>query len=90
MNFHSLGIEYILQEVLSKTKDKSITHNTFTVEDDDSIMCRFLCIAFVECRVAGKTLLDYINLLSPNNYKKNDQVIYKHFKIKHGKEDSSK
>ena len=34
-----LGIEYILQEVLNKIKDKSITHNIFRIQDNDSIMC---------------------------------------------------
>ena len=28
----------------------------------------------------GKTLLDYTNLISPNNFKKNDQVIKRIFK----------
>ena len=37
--FLLLGIEYILQEVLNKIKDKSITHNMFRTQDNDSIMC---------------------------------------------------
>ena len=28
----------------------------------------------------GKTLLDYTNLFSPNNFKKNDQIIKRTFK----------
>ena len=32
--FDSFGIEYIPQDVLSKTKDKSITHNIFTIQDN--------------------------------------------------------
>ena len=38
------------------------------------IMCRFYCTAFIEYMLAGKTLLDYTNLLSPNGYKKNDNI----------------
>ena len=30
--------------------------------------------------LAGKSLLDYTNLFSPNDYKKNDKTIYKYFK----------
>ena len=30
----------------------------------------------------GKTLLDYTTFFSPNNYKKNDKIIYKYFKDK--------
>ena len=40
----SLGIEYNANEVLSKIKDKSITHNIFRIQDDDSVMCGFYCI----------------------------------------------
>ena len=38
---NSIGIEYIPNEVLSKIKDKSITHNIFRIYDDDSIICEF-------------------------------------------------
>ena len=33
------GIEFIPQEILNKIKDKSITHNIFRIQGDDSIMC---------------------------------------------------
>ena len=35
--------------------------------------------------IAGKIWLDYINLFSPNDYRKNDKIIYKYFKDKYGK-----
>ena len=74
--FDSFGIEYIPLEVLNKIKDKSITHNIFKIQDNESIMCEFFFIAFIEYILAGKTQLDYINLFSPNYYKKNDKIIY--------------
>ena len=40
-------------------------------------MCEFYCISFVECMLARKTLLDYTNLFPPNEYQKNDKIIYK-------------
>ena len=46
-------------------------------------MCGFYCIAFIEYMLAGKKLLDYTNLLSPNDYKKNEKTIYKYFKDKY-------
>ena len=49
------------------------------MQDDDSIICGFYCIAFIKYMLAGKTLLDYINLFSPNDYKKNGKIIYKYF-----------
>ena len=67
MYFDSFGIECIPEEVLNKIRDKSI-------------MCGFCCIPFIEYMILGKTLLDYTNLFSPNDYKKNDKIIYKYFK----------
>ena len=49
---------------------------------NEFIMCGFYCIAFIEYMLAGKTLLNYTNLFSPNNYKKDDKLIYKYFKDK--------
>ena len=38
--FHSFGIEYIPQEV-SKIKRKSMIRNTFRIQFDNPMMCRF-------------------------------------------------
>ena len=46
--FDSFRIEYIPQKVLSKIRDKSITHNKFRTQDNVSIMCGFYCVAFIE------------------------------------------
>ena len=67
---YSFGIEYIPLEILSKIRDKSITHNIFRLQDNRSIMCGFYCITFIEYMLAGKTLLDYGDL-------------YKYFKDKY-------
>ena len=87
--FDYFGIEYILLEVSSKIRDKSITHNIFRIQDNESIVCGFYCITFIEYMLVGKNLLDYINLLSSNNYKKNDKIIYKYFKDKYGRRSKS-
>ena len=42
-------------------------------------MCGYFCIEFINY-YSGKTLLDYTNLFSPNDFKKNDQVIKRIFK----------
>ena len=46
-------------------------------------MCGFYCIVLIEYRIAGKSLLDEINLLSPSDYRKNDKITYKYFKAKY-------
>ena len=33
-------------------------------------MCAYFCIGFIAFMLEGKSLLDYTNLYSPDNYKK--------------------
>ena len=65
--FDSFGIEYIPQEVLNKIKDKSISRNKFRIQDNQSIMCGFYWITFIEYMLSGKMLLDYTNLFFRND-----------------------
>ena len=73
--FDFFGIGYIPQEVLNKIKDKSITHNIFRIQDNESMMCGFYCITFIEYMLAGKTLQVTMN----------DKIMYKYFKDKYGR-----
>ena len=43
-------------------------------------MCGYFGIEFINYMLKGKTLLDYTNLFSPNDFKKNDQIIKRIFK----------
>ena len=54
--FDSFGIQYIPQEVLNKIKDISTPH-IFRIQDNESIMCGFYCIAFIEYMLAGKNFV---------------------------------
>ena len=42
-------------------------------------MCRYFCIGFIDFILKGKSLLDYTNLFSPNDYEKNNEIILKYF-----------
>ena len=42
-------------------------------------MCEYFCIGFIDFILKGKSLLEDTNLLSRNDYEKNDKVIRKHF-----------
>ena len=87
--FDSLGIECIPKEIhkfiRSKELDSAvgnndIKNNIFRIQAQDSIMRRYFCIEFINYMLKGKTLLDYTNLFSLNEFKKNDQVIKRIFK----------
>ena len=38
-------------------------------------MCGYFCIGFTDFMLAGKTLTEFTNLFSPNNFKRNDDMI---------------
>ena len=42
-------------------------------------MCGYFCIRFIDFMLKGKTLAELTNLFSPNNFKKNDDVILNYF-----------
>ena len=52
-------------------------HSQFSVNEnmqaDNLIMCGYFCIGFINCMPAGKTLIDFISLLSPDDFKKSDK-----------------
>ena len=81
--------ECIPQEILNKIRDKSITCSIFRMQDIESLMCGFSCIAFTEYMLPAKTFLDYTNLFSLNDYKKNDKVICKYFECKYSRRSKS-
>ena len=86
--FDSFGIEHIPKEfnkLINNDTTKSspiarIKSNIFRIQAYDSIMCGYFCIEFINYMLKGKTLLDYTNLFSPNDFKKNNQVIKRIFK----------
>ena len=73
--FGSFGIEHVLKEIKHAIGNKEIKGNKFRTQAYDSIMCGYFCIEFINYMLEGKTLLDYTNLFSPNDFKKNDQSI---------------
>ena len=44
-------------------------------------MCGYFCIEFINYMLKGKTLLDYTNLFSPNDFKKSDELLKEYLKM---------
>ena len=77
--FDSFGVEHIPKEIKKFVKNKNLKINIFRIQAYDSIMCGYFWIGFIDFMLAGKTLTKYTNLLSPNNFKKNDDIILSYF-----------
>ena len=43
-------------------------------------MCRYFCIGLIDFMLAGKKLIDFTNIFSPFDFKKNDEIILGYFK----------
>ena len=77
--FDSFGVEHILKEIMKFIDRKNIITNIFRIQAYDSIMCGYFCIGFIKFMFNGNSLTDYTSLFSPNNFKKNDDTIFKYF-----------
>ena len=66
--FDSFGVEHISKEIF--ISNKNIKTNVFRIQAYDSIMCGYFCIGLIDFMLAGKTLTDFTNLFSLNNFKK--------------------
>ena len=75
--FDSFGVEHIPKEIRAFINNKNIKTNIFRIQGYNSIMCRYFCNGFIN--FARKTLTEYTNLFSPNNLKKNDDIILNYF-----------
>ena len=85
--FDSFEVEHSSKEIKtfincplsSASQNKNIKTNIFRIQASDSVMCGYFCIGFIDFMFKGKTLTEYTNLFSPNNFKKNDDIILNYF-----------
>ena len=77
--FDSFEVEHIPKEIEEFIQNKNIITNIFRTQAYDSITCGYFCIGFIDFMLAGKTLTEYTNLFSPNNFKENDSLNLNYF-----------
>ena len=80
--FDSFGAEHIPEEIKEFIGNKNIKANIFRVQANDSVMCGYFCIGFIDFMLAGKILTDFTNLFSSHDFEKNDDIILTYFKNK--------
>ena len=64
----SFEVEHIPREIKKFINNKNIIINILRIKAYDSIMCGYFCIGFIDFMLAGKTLTEFTNLFSPNNF----------------------
>ena len=78
--FDVFGAEQIPDKIKEFVGNKNVKANIFRVQGNDSVMCGYFCIGFIDFMLAGKKLTDYTSLLSPHDFEKNDNIILSYFK----------
>ena len=78
--FDDFGVEHIPEEINEFIGNKNIKANIFQVQANNSVMCGYFCIGFIDFILADKKLTDFTNLFSPYDFDKNDQIILSYFK----------
>ena len=78
--FGSFGVEHVPEEIKKFVSNKNIKANIFRVQSNDSVMCGYFCIGFIDFMLAGKELSDYTSSFFPDDFKKNDDIILSYFK----------
>ena len=77
--FDSFGVEHIPKKIIKFIENRNIKTNIFRIQAHDSIMCGYFCIGFINFMIKRKTLTDYANFFSPNNFKRNNDIILNYF-----------
>ena len=77
--FNSFGVEHVPEETKEFIGNKNIKAHIFRVQANDSVMCEYFCIRFIDFMLAGKRLTDYTSLFSLHDFKKDDDMILSYF-----------
>ena len=78
--FDSFGVQHVPEEIKNFVGNKNIITNIFRVQANDSVMCRYFCIEFIDFMLASKKLTYFTNMFSPHVFKKNDDINLSYFK----------
>ena len=78
--FYRFKVQHIPEEIKKFIGNKNTNANIYRVQGNNSLMCSYFCIGFIDFMLAGKTLIDYTNLFSPHDFNKNDSIILSYFK----------
>ena len=51
------------------------------MQANNSVMCGYFCIGFIDLMLAGRKFTDFTNTFSPYDFKKNDDIILSYLKM---------
>ena len=78
--FDSSGVEHVPEEIKEFIENKNIKDNIFLVQANNSVLCGYFCVGFIDFMLAGKKLTDFTCFFFPYDFKKNDDTSLSYFK----------
>ena len=76
--FDSFGVDDIPKEIKKIINNKNIIASIFRIQANDSVMCGYFCIGFINFMFKGNSLTDFTPNIHPNL---NDQQQFRLNKI---------
>ena len=79
--FDRFRVEHISKEIEKFINKSTIVANVCRLQAYDSVMCEYFCIGFIDFIFEIKSLTDFTNLFSPNDFKKKkkDDIVLNYF-----------
>ena len=78
--FGNFRVEHIPKKIRKLIRDENIIKNIYRIQAYIQFHNMWiLSIRFIDFMLKGKSLLDYTNSFSPNDYEKSDKIILKYF-----------
>ena len=74
------GVEHVPEEIKKFVGNKNIVTIIFRVQANNSVICGYFCIGFIDFMLAGKKLTDFTSMFSLYNFDKNGNIILSYFK----------
>ena len=66
--FDGFDVEHVPKEIKIFIGHKNTKTNIFRIQADNSVMCEYFCIGFIDFMFAGRSLIDFTSLLSPYDF----------------------
>ena len=61
--FDSFTVEHVPEQIKEFVGNKNIKGNIFQAKANNSVMCGYFCIEFIDFTLAGKTLTDFTSII---------------------------
>ena len=80
IHFDSFGVEHVAKVIERSIGNKNIKTNIFRTQANNSIICGYFCIGFIDFMLAGKIfLIDYTSLFLPHDFEKKYKINLSYF-----------